>query len=58
MLILKQNKMSKKVKNGLVNEVEVETTTAVDQLPTQVVEANEATEEAVSTGHGTRAFRS
>lgn len=50
--------MSKKVKNGLVDQVEVETTTAVDQLPTQVVEANETTEEAVSTGHGTRAFRS
>jgi len=49
--------MSKKVKNGLVDEVVVETSTAVDQLPTQVVETNEVAEEVASPGHATRAFR-
>ena len=50
--------MSKKVKNGLVDEVVVvETSTAVDQLPTQVVDTNEVAEEVASPGHATRAFR-
>jgi hypothetical protein len=48
--------MSKKVKNGLVDEVEVIDTTTVDNLPTQKIEVEVVSEEGTP-GHGTRAFR-
>jgi hypothetical protein len=47
----------KEIKNGLVEEA-VETTVETTQdAPTQKVELEKATEELVSPGHATRAFR-